>query len=110
MTSNWRPTASIEALRERAEVLAAIRGFFSERGVLEVETPLLVVNAYDDPVIPAKQAAIMAERAQDNPWIDVMRMPRGGHCAFVTVDKPWMSNVLRTFYNYWAKPGNGQAT
>jgi len=31
----------MEALRTRAEVLAKIRGFFAERAVLEVETPLL---------------------------------------------------------------------
>ncbi len=38
---NWRPTATVEALRLRAEVLANIRSFFAERGVLEVETPVL---------------------------------------------------------------------
>jgi lysyl-tRNA synthetase class 2 len=38
---DWRPTASPEMLRLRAKVLAQIRGFFTNREVLEVETPLL---------------------------------------------------------------------
>lgn len=38
---SWAPTASIENLKLRGEVLAKIRAFFAERNVLEVETPLL---------------------------------------------------------------------
>lgn len=38
---NWKPTASIETLKARAEIMAQVRQFFAERDILEVETPLL---------------------------------------------------------------------
>lgn len=39
--SDWRPTATPQALRLRATLLARLREFFAARGVLEVETPLM---------------------------------------------------------------------
>lgn len=45
---NWRPAASLDALRVRAEVMATIRSFFAGRGVLEVETPVLSSNTVTD--------------------------------------------------------------
>ena len=48
---DWRPTASFDTLRLRAELLARIRYFFTERGVLEVDTPALSNAASTDPAL-----------------------------------------------------------
>ncbi|HVI57682.1 MAG TPA: EF-P lysine aminoacylase EpmA [Luteimonas sp.] len=39
--SDWKPSAKFDALRLRARLNAAIRGFFAARGVIEVETPVM---------------------------------------------------------------------
>jgi lysyl-tRNA synthetase class 2 len=52
-TPEWRPSASLEALQQRAELLARLRRYFAEQGVLEVETPLLSAAGNPDPHIPS---------------------------------------------------------
>lgn len=49
--SDWRPTASLDAMRLRARLYATVRAFFAERDVLEVETPVLSVAGTTDPNI-----------------------------------------------------------
>ncbi len=45
----WRPSAPLDHLQQRARILARIRAFFAERGVMEVETPVLSPAAITDP-------------------------------------------------------------
>ncbi len=50
-SSDWQPTATLEVLKLRAQMLQSIRAFFSQRGVLEVETPMLSAAATTDPAL-----------------------------------------------------------
>ena len=49
--SDWAPTADMRAIRLRARLNAAIRGFFARRDVLEVETPVLSQAGNTEPNI-----------------------------------------------------------
>lgn len=46
--TDWRPTATVQAARNRARVLRRIRGYFEANDVLEVDTPALSPYAASD--------------------------------------------------------------
>lgn len=48
---SWQPSATLENLKLRAEIVAKTRAFFAKRNVLEVETPLLGRGTIPDPNI-----------------------------------------------------------
>src|SRR3546814_11521045 len=49
--SDWQPSATFDALRLRARLNAAVREFFAQRGVLEVETPVMSQAGNTEPNI-----------------------------------------------------------
>jgi lysyl-tRNA synthetase class 2 len=51
MSDDWRPSAPLAHLQERARILEQIRAFFMRREVLEVETPYLSSAALTHPHI-----------------------------------------------------------
>lgn len=57
----WRPTASIEFLRARAQCLARARSFLAERNVLEVQVPSLQTGPNLDHGITPLQTHVMGK-------------------------------------------------
>jgi elongation factor P--(R)-beta-lysine ligase len=60
---DWKPTANLKALKLRAGLYALIRQFFTERNVLEVETPILSQAGNTDPNIESFSLQFMGPRA-----------------------------------------------
>jgi len=60
---DWRPSAALEALRERAALLARAREFFAARSVLEVDTPLVVNSPVSEVHIASAIVGLAEEQA-----------------------------------------------
>lgn len=56
--TDWRPSASFDVILQRADCLARIRRYFTDKEVMEVETPLLVSATIPDPNIPSISTAV----------------------------------------------------
>ncbi len=100
VSNDFLPSASIETLRRRAEIVRCLRRFFDDRGFFEVETPLLshdtVVDRYIDPVGIPKSAVVgnaSIEGSQGHLWMQtspefsMKRMITGGADAIYQIAK-----------------------
>ncbi len=56
----WQPTASLANLQNRASLLAVVRDFFKDRGILEVTTPILGKAPVTDPFLEALSTQVKA--------------------------------------------------
>ncbi|MAD57321.1 MAG: elongation factor P lysine(34) lysyltransferase [Porticoccus sp.] len=85
----WQPTASIDVLRYRAKTLFSIRKFFYEKGILEVEVPLLGKTGVTDPFIDCFELNINNETKylQSSPEYFMKRLLASGSGPIYSLGK-----------------------
>lgn len=115
----WHPSTSLNAIKSRAELLSDIRQFFMERGVLEVETPLLAKTAATHPYLRPMSAYFSEfENAtqqhcylQTSPEFAMKRLLAAYNVPMYQICKAFRNGEVGRFHNpeftmlEWYRPG-----
>lgn len=104
----WQSSANIESLEIRAQILQKIRTFFIERGVLEVETPLLAHATVTDPYIQSIAVDIKMSEFSDeahhyflqtSPEYAMKRLLAGGSGSIFQICKAFRASESGATHN-----------
>jgi lysyl-tRNA synthetase class 2 len=114
-TYSFRPTATWDALRLRADLLKRLRALFEERGFLEVETPLLSADTVVDRYIePLRVNVDGCERfLQTSPEFAMKRLLAAGGTALFQICKAFRGGEQGRLHNReftmveWYRVGDG---
>jgi lysyl-tRNA synthetase class 2 len=105
MSVAWQPSCSVASLQLRARLLANIRGFFMNKAVLEVETPLLCHAVGTDPNLaffatdydfpPLQQRLFL----QTSPEFAMKRLLAAGSGSIYQICKAFRNGEAGRFHN-----------
>lgn len=105
--SDWQPSATIDSLKARAELLKTIRQFFYKRDVLEVETPLLSNGTVTDVHLDAfttefphhHSGKTKALYLQTSPEFAMKRLLCAGSGSIFQICKSFRNEAAGRFHN-----------
>ena len=117
--NDWQPTAEIEILQKRAELLHQVRSFFKDRNVMEVDTPVMSHCAVSDPFIdsievhykPSVEADSTLMFMQTSPEYAMKRLLAAGSGAIYQLSKVFRNGEVGRRHNpeftmlEWYRPG-----
>jgi lysyl-tRNA synthetase class 2 len=97
----WQPSASIELLRQRAQLVAKIRDFFNSRGYLEVETPVMARYGTTDVYLSNINAKFRGETysLQTSPEYHMKRLLAAGSGPIFQLARVFRDDELGRWHN-----------
>jgi len=109
MLMPWQPSATMSHLKKRAQLFSAVRAFFAERDVMEVDTPLLCHTSVTDPAIASIPAIFRKfnESAhegktyylQTSPEYAMKRMLASGSGSIYQLSKAFRQGEVGRYHN-----------
>lgn len=97
--TDWHPSASIENLKQRAQILAQIRQFFVERDVLEVETPILSQASVTDPALHSFKTELMSSGGHDKKTLYLQTSPEYAMKRLLAANSGPIFQITKSFRN-----------
>lgn len=99
--SAWQPSASIELLRQRAQFIATIRQFFTQRHYLEVETPIMARYGVTDVYLSNIKASFRGESycLQTSPEYHMKRLLAAGSGPVFQLARVFRDDELGRWHN-----------
>lgn len=109
ISHDWQPTASLELLLKRSQIVWSVRQFFHSRGFAEVQTPILgrdtVIDRHIDPMrvestaVACSQAEAQAFYLQTSPEFSMKRLLAAGMQAIYSLGPVFRAGERGDFHN-----------